>query len=304
MTDVIFLIGKGGVGKTTCSSAIAVGLARKGYRTLIVSLDPAHNLGDVLMADLGNKIGKVDENLWAVEIDIDEVASNYLKKLENNLKSMYKYLTVVNLDKYFDVLRHSPGVEEYAILEAIKDILARKDEYDVIVFDTPPTGLTLRVFALPVTSLLWLEKLIELRRKILDRRLIVEKVHGEKYFVIGDEKIKLPSREDEDAVLRELKSYREEIEEVDRIMKNARVIAVVNPDELSFIEMKRAVEVLNKFRIPLETVIINKIEDEVDGIREKIRSTFNAKVVEVKKRSEEVRGIDSLEEFFKSFRGW
>ena len=131
----IFLIGKGGVGKTTCSSAIAVGLSRK-FRTLVASLDPAHNLGDVLMTKLNNKPKRVTENLYAIEVDVDYYARRYLKNLEQSLKSLYRYLTVVNLDKYLEILRYSPGVEEYAVLEAIKDIIARKD-FDVIVFDTP-----------------------------------------------------------------------------------------------------------------------------------------------------------------------
>ncbi len=298
---VMFLIGKGGVGKTTCSSAIAVGLARKGFKTLVVSLDPAHNLGDVLMEEVGSRIKKIDENLWALEVDIDKMTLKYLQKLENNLKSLYRYLTVINLDKYFDVLRYSPGVEEYALLEAIKEILAKRNEYDVIIFDTPPTGLTLRVFALPKTSLLWIEKLIELREKILDRRLILENVHGERYFVVDGEKMKLPAREDEDKVIKELKSYRTEIEEINNIItgNETAVIAVLNPDELSFLEMKRAAEVMNKFEIPLRMVIVNKVESP-KKIMKKIHDYFNVRVVEVQKRDTEVRGINSLEEFSKS----
>jgi arsenite-transporting ATPase len=296
---VIFLIGKGGVGKTTCSSAIAVGLANRGYRTLVVSLDPAHNLGDVLMVGLGNKIKKVCENLWAIEVDIDEITKRYLKKLEDNLRSLYRYLTVINLDRYFEVLRYSPGVEEYAILEAIKDILARQDEFDVIIFDTPPTGLMLRIFTLPKTTLLWLEKLIELRKKILDRRLTIEKVQGEMVFVMGEERIKLPAREEEDKVIKELKAYREEIEEIHEIMtsESTAVIGVVNPCELSYLEMKRAMELLEKFGIPLRMVIVNKVEGK-NEIIDKVRKTFKAEVVEVRKEDAEVRGFEALEKLF------
>ena len=312
--NVLFLIGKGGVGKTTCSSAIAIGLAEKGYRTLVVSLDPAHNLGDVFMEKVGSRIKEIGENLWALEVDMDEITHDYLKKLEKSLKSLYRYLTVVNLDKYFDVLRFSPGVEEYALLEAIKNILARRDEYDFIIFDTPPTGLTLRVLTLPKTSLVWVEKLVELRRKILDRRLAVEKVHGERCFVVDGEKTRLPSREEEDTIIKELKSYRAEIKEINNIITGdeAAVIAVMNPDELSFVEMRRAVEVLNKLKIPLRMVIVNKVEtpnetltkltvvNKVNEIVEKVRNSFNVKVVEIRKRDKEVRGIKSLEELSKA----
>ena len=293
----IFLIGKGGVGKTTCSSAIAIGLSRK-FRTLVASLDPAHNLGDILMTKLNNKPKRITENLYAIEVDVDYYAKRYLKNLEQSLKSLYRYLTVVNLDKYLEILRYSPGVEEYAVLEAIKDIIARKD-FDVIVFDTPPTGLTLRIFALPRTTLIWLEKLIELRKKILDRRLAVEKIHGKLVFKFGNEEVELPSKEEEDAVIRELKAYKSEIEQIQQVFtdKRSAVIGVLNPDELSFLEMKRAKMALDKLGIPLKLLIINKVDGKVDV--SKIKREFNTEVKVVKMREKEVRGIDALKELFK-----
>ena len=292
----IFLIGKGGVGKTTCSSAITVGLSRK-FRTLVASLDPAHNLGDVLMTKLNNKPKRVAENLYAVEVDLDYYTKKYLKNLEQSLKSLYRYLTVVNLDKYLEILRYSPGVEEYAVLEAIKDIIARKD-FDVIVFDTPPTGLTLRIFALPRTTLMWLEKLIEIRKKILNHRLAIEKVHGKLVFKFGNEEIELPSREEDDAILHELEAYKSEIEQIQQVFtdKRSAVIGVLNPDELSFLEMKRAKMALDKLGIPLKLLIVNKVDGEVNV--SKIEKEFNTEVKVVKVREKEVRGIDALKELF------
>ena len=292
----IFLIGKGGVGKTTCSSAIAVGLSRK-FRTLVASLDPAHNLGDVLMTKLNNKPKRVTENLYAIEVDLDYYTKKYLKNLEQSLKSLYRYLTVVNLDKYLEILRYSPGVEEYAVLEAIKDIIARKD-FDVIVFDTPPTGLTLRIFALPKTTLMWLEKLIELRKKILNHRLAIEKVHGKLVFKFGNEEVELPSREEDDAILHELEAYKSEIEQIQQVFtdKRSAVIGVLNPDELSFLEMKRAKMALDKLGIPLKLLIVNKVDGEVNV--SKIEKEFNTEVKVVKVREKEVRGIDALKELF------
>jgi len=292
----IFLIGKGGVGKTTCSSAIAVRLSRK-FRTLVASLDPAHNLGDVLMTKLNNKPKRVTENLYAIEVDLDYYTKKYLKNLEQSLKSLYRYLTVVNLDKYLEILRYSPGVEEYAVLEAIKDIIARKD-FDVIVFDTPPTGLTLRIFALPRTTLMWLEKLIEIRKKILNHRLAIEKVHGKLVFKFGNEEIELPSREEDDAILHELEAYKSEIEQIQQVFtdKRSAVIGVLNPDELSFLEMKRAKTTLDRLGIPLKLLIVNKVDGEVNV--SKIEKEFDIEVKVVKVREKEVRGIDALKELF------
>ena len=295
--DVLILIGKGGVGKTTCSSALAVGLAERGYKTLLVSIDPAHNLGDVLKIDVGRRMKKVKENLYAVEIDIDEAVGKYLKELEESLKSLYRYLTVINLEKYLEIMRYTPGVEEYAILEAIKDILSKRGEFDKIVFDTPPTGLTVRILALPKTSLIWLEKLIELRRKILDRRLSIERVKGKITFKVGDREIKLPSREEEDRVIQELRRYKSETERVYKTFTDERtaVIGVVNPDELSLIEMERTIEVLKKMGIPIRLVIVNKYEGgDLEGISERLKT----EVVKVTKKPKEVRGIEELGKLF------
>lgn len=295
--DVLILIGKGGVGKTTCSSALAVGLAERGYKTLLVSIDPAHNLGDVLKIDVGKRMKKVKENLYAVEIDIDEAVGKYLKELEESLKSLYRYLTVINLEKYLEIMRYTPGVEEYAILEAIKDILSKRGEFDKIVFDTPPTGLTVRILALPKTSLIWLEKLIELRRKILDRRLSIERVKGKITFKVGDREIKLPSREEEDRVIQELRRYKSETERVYKTFTDERtaVIGVVNPDELSLIEMERTMEALKKMGIPIRLVIVNKYEGgDLEGISERLKT----EVVKVTKKPKEVRGIEELGKLF------
>lgn len=85
------------------------------------------------------------------------------------------------LDHYMDTLRYSAGIEEYAILEALCHIFKQRQEYEVIVFDTPPTALTLRVMALPSISQIWLKRLSGLREKILERRrAILKKIWGKK----------------------------------------------------------------------------------------------------------------------------
>lgn len=291
---VLFIIGKGGVGKTTTSASIALGLAERGYKTLIVSLDPAHNLGDVLMVKLDDKPKKITENLYASELDMEKLIKAYLKHLEKNLKNMYRYLTVINLEKYFEVLSYSPGIEEYATLEAIREILAKGDEWDVIVFDTPPTGLTLRVLALPRISLIWADKLIEIRRKILQRRRAIAKIKGEEEYEIEGEKFKLPKEETEDPVMRELLQYREEVEFVEKVVTNGdktSVIAVMNPEMLPFYETERAYKSLRKFGIPLRLIVLNKvIQLSVDVPELKVKMEAQERVLKEIERA--FKGID------------
>jgi len=310
---VVFFIGKGGVGKTTSSAATAIALAERGYKTLIVSLDPAHNLGDVLMEKLSDKPKKITENLYAAELDMEKLIKAYLKHLEDSMKHTYRYLTVINLEKYFEVLSFSPGIEEYATLEAIREILTKGDEWDVIVFDTPPTGLTLRVLALPKISLIWTDKLIEIRRAILDKRAAIANIHGEQEFVVEGEKFKLPTREEEDAVMKELKAYRGEVAFVESVLtdpEKTSVVAVMNPEMLPLYETERAYESLRKFKVPFNMIVMNKVLELRNDVPElKARLEAQKKVLtEVERRfkgleivkipvfPEEPRGIEKLKE--------
>ncbi|WP_099211411.1 ArsA family ATPase [Thermococcus henrietii] len=293
---VLFVIGKGGVGKTTTSASIAVGLAERGYKTLIVSLDPAHNLGDVLMEKLSDKPKKILDNLYASELDMEKLIKAYLKHLEKNLKNMYRYLTVINLEKYFEVLSYSPGIEEYATLEAIREILSEGDKWDVIVFDTPPTGLTLRVLALPRISLIWADKLIDIRRKILQRRKAIAKIKGEEEYEIDGEKFKLPKDEAEDPVMKELLQYRKEVEFVERVItdpEKTSVVAVMNPEMLPLYETERAYESLKKFNVPLRLIVVNKVIQLKEEVPElKVKMEAQKKVLEEVERK--FRGIDVI----------
>ncbi|NJE10554.1 ArsA family ATPase [Thermococcus sp. MAR1] len=308
---VVFFIGKGGVGKTTGSAAAAAALAERGYRTLIVSLDPAHNLGDVLMVKLKDKPKKIAENLYASELDMEKLIKTYLKHLEESMKHTYRYLTVINLEKYFEVLSYSPGIEEYATLEAIREILVKGNEWDVIIFDTPPTGLTLRVLALPRISLIWTDKLIEIRKAILDRRAAIANIHGEQEFTVEGEKIKLPTREQDDAVMKELKSYREEVAFVEGVItdpKKTSVVAVMNPEMLPLYETERARESLRKFRVPFNMIVMNKVlelKTEVPELKAKLeaqervlgevgRKFKGIDVVRIPVFAEEPRGLERL----------
>ena len=291
---VLFFIGKGGVGKTTGSAAVSVTLSKKGYKTLIVSIDPAHNLGDVFEVKLNDKPKQIAENLYAMELDMEKLIKAYLKHLEENLKHMYRYLTVINLEKYFEVLRFSPGIEEYATLEAIREILQRGEEWDIIIFDTPPTGLTLRVLALPEIALIWTKKLIEIRKKILEKRRAIENIQGERKFVIEGEEYKLPSREEEDPVMKELKRYKAEIAFVRGVITNpekSSTIAVMNPEMLPLYETERAYEALRKFKIPFNLMVVNKVIELEEGVpRIRVKMETQRKVLE--EIGKKFKGID------------
>ncbi len=315
---VYFFVGKGGVGKTTSAAAFSMLLASRGLRTLIVSLDPAHNLGDVFGIPLGEKPKQIVENLWGIEVDFDRAVQQHLKNLCDRIKDAYAYLRVLNLDRYIDTLRHAPGVEEYAALEKVVEFIKRSKDIDALVFDTPPTGLTVRMLALPFVNEVWLEKLLELRRAILERRKAIAKILKQELVAeIGGEKVKLPTEEEEDPVSKELRKMLNETREVINVLRNPSVTSIgliLNPETLPVLEAKRALETFRKLGLPTKFVIVNKVlrlsgstppelEARLEEQRkalEMIENEFRGlRIVYVPLLAREPRGIDALKEYAK-----
>ena len=251
-TAVVYSVGKGGVGKTTCAAALALHSSRS-LRTLVVSLDPAHNLGDVLANRLTGRPREVSPNLWASEVNMEAAINRYLKDSSEKLRQMYSYLKVINMEGYLDAIRMSPGIEEYATLQAIEEILSEVDgRYDLIVMDTPPTGLTLRVLALPQVSLMWGERIGRLRKEILNKRQMMNNIHGERRLVLDGREYEMPSDAKTDPVMNELDKYTSRMRGLAALQSDShrsRVMPVMNADRLSLFETRRALETFEKLKI-------------------------------------------------------
>ena len=289
-----FFIGKGGVGKTTIASAFAVGLASKNVKTLVVSLDPAHNLGDALNKNIFGKIIKIDVFLDAYEIDTDKLIVEYLSGTSNRLKNTYKYLTVMNIDRYFDILKNSPGIEEYAILQAIEDLF--KTDYDAIVFDTPPTGITLRVFAMPRISIVWTNSLIKMRKGILSKRKMVANVRGPIVDEIDGEKVEIPTEEEMDPVMQELFDYKKDMIALIEKFSSANnfVNVVTMAEELAFSESKRIADALRENNMKLRRIYLNKYL-KLSKVPEELTGKVEEQERVLKRMREEFTGIDIRE---------
>lgn len=144
----IFFAGKGGVGKTSVSCVTAVWLARQGYRTLLLTTDPAAHLGDVLGVPVRGKPDLVEgvPNLWAVKIDAKAAAQEYKARILDDARARGRPpQAIAAMAEELD----SPCTEEMAAFDRFIDF-ASQDEYAAIVFDTAPTGHTLRLLELPI----------------------------------------------------------------------------------------------------------------------------------------------------------
>lgn len=145
---VLFFAGKGGVGKTVASCTTAVWLARRGYKTLLLTTDPAAHLGDVLGVPVVNDVAAVVgiENLWAANIDPKATAAVYKRRILDDARERGRPESAIAV---MTEELESPCTEEIAAFDRFIEFAAG-DEWDVIVFDTAPTGHTLRMLELPI----------------------------------------------------------------------------------------------------------------------------------------------------------
>jgi len=152
-TRYFFFAGKGGVGKTTMACATAYHYAQEGYRTLIITTDPASNLADVFETEIGHKITPMKApNLWAMEIDPDRSTEEYRERILAPMRSVMPAEVMKVLEEQF----RSPCTTEIASFDRFVDFISGDgasldgDRFEVVVFDTAPTGHTLRLLELPV----------------------------------------------------------------------------------------------------------------------------------------------------------
>ena len=150
ITPYIFFTGKGGVGKTSLASATAVKLADEGKSVLLICTDPASNLKEVLETDVTDKITPVKgvENLHAVNIDPEQSAEEYRNRVTSPMEGI---LPEAEINKIREELSGACTTEIAAFDEFARYVAGdgENQPYDVIIFDTAPTGHTLRLLELP-----------------------------------------------------------------------------------------------------------------------------------------------------------
>ncbi|KJS32485.1 MAG: hypothetical protein VR64_06045 [Desulfatitalea sp. BRH_c12] len=253
-----YLLGKGGVGKTTAAALISVCLASENRRVLLVSLDPAHNLSDIFQQRLNDKPSAVTPNLSVMEIDQARWIKRYLQDVRTEILQSYRYLTAFNLEGYLNVMQFAPGLEEYALLQAFQHIAARYADNDFVLFDMPPTALSLRFFGLPALSLVWIEALLKMRQEIIRKKEMITRI---KLGHLELEKDKVLQR-----IVKRQSSYQALCAGF-RDPQQTHIHLVLNPDTLSFSESRRIVQTLKGFDMPVAQIIVNKMVPDSPNTR-------------------------------------
>ncbi len=267
---VLFVGGKGGVGKTAVASATALAQARAGRRVLVVSTDPAHNLGHLWERPVGDRITPLARDLGGGALDgieVDPVATTdaHLAAVGATIRRLMPEHLAAEVDKHMELARDSPGTHESAVLERIAELVdTGLDDYDLIVFDTAPSGHTARLMALPEIMSAWTEGLLRRRgraekfgaalRGLEDRDAASESI-------VGTGRPRDPREERDLEIRRILLRRRERFEALREVLVDAErcsFVIVLAAERLPVLETVELHEQLVRAGVHVGALVINK----------------------------------------------
>ena len=245
---IILFTGKGGVGKTTSAAATALRCAQEGYKTLVVSTDPAHSLSDALNVELKPEPVQIAENLWGQEFDVYYSMKKHWDNMRNLMLTIFRWRGVKNI--VAEELSVLPGMEEASAFLWIEQYY-REKTWDVLIIDSAPTGETLTLLSLPQVMQSWINKALP-KLAIKTVGSIIRKTSG------------VPI----DKGFEELDKLFTKLENVQKIMLDPSVCSiriVANPERMVIQEAKRAYTYLQLYGYNVDAIIVNRILPEEMG---------------------------------------
>ena len=312
---IVMFGGKGGVGKTSCAASSAIWAAEHGRNTLIISTDPAHSLGDSLGVELSPGIAtpiEGIENLTALEINPKANMAEFRGLTDMNpLEEMGMGNMMGDMSLLGDIedltSMNPPGIDEALAFAKILEFIETEHDYDLVIFDTAPTGHTLRFLSLPETLSGWIGKLIKMRMRI-------GKMFGALKRLFTREEKKTDDSLD---VLERLnQSILNAKDDLTNPIKNSFVIVMI-PEEMAILETGRLLNELVKYEIPVSNIVVNQLyqdsnelcdfcktrremqQKNLEKIREVFKKKLNKILIEVPLFKEEIREYAQLKEMGK-----
>ena len=267
---LVFVGGKGGVGKTTVAAAVALAGADSGRRCLLVSTDPAHSLGDIFEREVGPRPRLLEPGLWGLEIDPEAEAGRHIGAVKTQMKSLVHPRLYDEIDRQLDLARYAPGAVEAALLERIAALMGEAGAgYDVVVFDTAPSGHTVRLLSLPEVMGAWMDGLLRQRERAgrlssALKHLGGGQVEGDDLSLIDAARDQRPDGRDaqiHDRLQARRRTFlvaRERLVEAD----TTSFLLVVNTDKLSILESRRVAALLDRFDVGVWGVVVNRVLPE------------------------------------------
>ncbi|MCK4582718.1 ArsA family ATPase [Candidatus Bathyarchaeota archaeon] len=300
---ILMFCGKGGVGKTTCASSTAIHYAAEGFKTLLISTDPAPSLTDILEVDVKGKITPIPgvENLDAVELDYSQISDMWTEKFGDEVYAVISSFLPVGKE-ILDYIAGAPGIDEEFSLSYVYDLYTG-GKYDVIVWDTAPAGGTL--------SLLYLQETFYTHMR--DAAKLYIRLKETLEHLTGREK------RDPLKIIREWEQLAKNVLDMIR-SENTTAFLVTIPEGLGVSQTERIKQDLEKFEIQIGGIIVNNlIPQEVDmssellskrrQVQEKymniLEETYSGKLplMKLPLQGHEVIGIEVLRDIGKQLYG-
>jgi arsenite-transporting ATPase len=241
-TRLIFFVGQGGVGKSSCAAAAAVTLTEKEGPVLLISTDPAHSLSDVLQSRLTDTETQVKgtKGLYARELDVVGWFSSLRKRWKEKAERAFEALKANEVASDRDVLKNlldsaPPAIDELAALSSLTDALVQ-ERFKRIVVDPAPAGGMVRVVDLPRVALSWLESVHQ----------AISKYRARGMADLAD---------DVEALIKHVRRFEQAI----HTPNESRFVVVTRGDELQATRTERLVDALKQRNLAVERVLVNRV---------------------------------------------
>ncbi len=268
--QLLFVGGKGGVGKTTTAAAIALAAAERGRRCLVVSTDPAHSLGDVFERAIGDRETALAPNLTGLEVDPEAAATAHIQTVSTQMKRLVHARLYDEIDRQMALAREAPGAVEAALLERVAALMSEAgSRFDMVVFDTAPSGHTVRLLTLPEVMAAWMDGLLRQRERssrlgAMLGNLGGGRVQGDDLSLIDQAADHAPNSPEARVTALLHARRRTFLRARERLLDTARTafLLVVNPDRLSILESRRIAATLQRFDLPVTALVINRVLPE------------------------------------------
>jgi arsenite/tail-anchored protein-transporting ATPase len=243
---VLLFTGKGGVGKTTVAAATAVRAAGAGHRTLVMSTDPAHSLGDSFDTEIGDRPTQVAPNLWAEQIDAQSRLEANWREIQEYMIQLMNWAGVETIQA--EELSVIPGLDEVFSLIDVKTHV-EEGRWDLLVVDCAPTAETLRLLSLPEVLSWYIERIFPIQRRVVKgvrpvvTRMTTMPIAGDRFF----------------AAFERLHRNLDAVRQILTDEKTSSVRLVVNLEKMVVAEARRTYTYLGLFSYRVDAVVVNRI---------------------------------------------
>jgi len=267
---LIMIGGKGGVGKTTCASAIALHFSRQGKKTLIISSDPTPSLSDIFEMEIGDQETPIKnvKNLYGIEVSSEVVLKKWKERFGPEIYEVVSSFASVDYD-FVEYIGGAPGIEEEYMLNYILE-LVEGGQYDLVVWDTAPAGHTLRLLHLPQIFLKHLEAATKFYMNLYS------------YLEKLKETVKL--KKGKRSLLEIISGWEDLAEKVVNFIRDpqkSEFIIVTIPEALGVKQTERIIKDFDEYQVKVNYLIVNYVIQNADCDFHKLRSEMQQNYIKI-----------------------